>query len=193
METKNETFEAKNCIELADRYYKIEVVFTDLREKGIKHSIICHDFKDGSFKVKCTTELRKIFKKNYRVTQLFHQILTGELTVISSIRKYKYANRILFSDVDPYEVVKYISENKAVIRGMEATEKKEAKKERMDSFVPGGFIGHYENDLQEWDIISDETRPEMTVRKHKDGYWYTSGGTRFLFADEPRKHYDFNF
>lgn len=193
MKTENKPFEAKNCIELADKYYSIEVGFTDLTDKNVKHSIVCHDFKDGSFKVKCITPLRTLFKKNYRVTQLFHQILTGELTVISSVRKYKYANQILFSDINPFEVIKYISENKAVIRGMEATEKADSKQKRLDSFVPGGFIGHFDDEDQEWDIVSDSTKPEITVRKHKDGYWYTAGGTKFLFADEPRKKYDFNF
>ena len=50
-----------------------------------------------------------------------------------------YANHIGYSDVNPYEVVKVISEKCLEVRAMDATR---ANPENKLGFVAGGFVGH---------------------------------------------------
>ncbi len=106
-----------------------------------------------------------------------------------------YMTEYLYSDAHAYEVVEVYNENKMDVRQLKATEKQEAREARMASFVPGGFVGTFDNSLQEWDFESDESNPIITVRRHKDG-WFYRPNTRtcpFVMHDSPHEHYDFNF
>lgn len=105
----------------------------------------------------------------------------------------KYCNEHLYTDVNPYEVIKEKSDTCWVIREMEAKETQESVEARMESFVPGGFCGHFDNDVQEWVFESNPKNPLVTVRLHKDGFFYTPSGGRFVMNDHPIKIYDFNF
>lgn len=104
----------------------------------------------------------------------------------------KYANEILYSDVKPYEVLEERTENLYLIREMKCTEKEESKQARFQSFVPGGFCGTFDNNLQEWEIVPDESAPVLKIRRHKDGIFYLNG-RRFSISEEPIRFYDFNF
>ena len=100
----------------------------------------------------------------------------------------KYANMLGYSDVEPYEVVKVISDKTIEIRAMDS----KALPWKRD-FHPGGFFGHTSNqNEQKWDITSNEDNPVFRIRLGKKG-WKNAGGSRFQLADEPRKFYDFNF
>jgi len=103
----------------------------------------------------------------------------------------KYANRIGYSDIYPYEVVRRVSEKTIEVREMDAVLDPACKKELQESFVPGGFLGHTDNDLQKWIITSNPENRVERIRLHKDGKYYGSG--MFVLADEPVKHYDYNF
>lgn len=106
-----------------------------------------------------------------------------------------YCNEYLYSDVRPYEVMEIVNERTLIIREMKAEIKKEAKEALHESFVPGGFVGHFNNDLQDWDIVPDEKGFVTKVRRHKDGYFYIAGckGSKFALNDKPVKFYDYNF
>ena len=100
----------------------------------------------------------------------------------------KYANQFGYSDVEPYEVVKVISEKTIEIRAMDSK-----KLPWKRDFHPGGFFGHTSNqDEQKWDITSNENNPVFRIRLGKKG-WKNAGGSRFQLADKPIKFYDFNF
>ena len=76
---------------------------------------------------------------------------------------------------------------------MKSEQTEESKKKLKESFVAGGFIGHVENDLQEWDISSqNETKP-FAIRRHKDGNWYDLYHRKYVISSKPIKFYDFNF
>jgi hypothetical protein len=103
---------------------------------------------------------------------------------------FKFAMHVGYSDTDPYEVVRYISDKCIEVREMKA--------QMSDSYKPnfstGGFAGHCTNQgSQEWVISSDENGAVERIRLHKDGRWYGVGKRRFRLANEPRKYYDFNF
>lgn len=105
----------------------------------------------------------------------------------------KYATEWLWSDAHAYEIIEELSDTKMTVRRMKATLKPEAKKELNESFEPGGFCGHFDNSLQEWDYESVEDNPIETIRKHKNGKWYATGKRHFTIEAKPYEWYDFNF
>lgn len=104
-----------------------------------------------------------------------------------------YLNEILHSDVNPYEVVEMITPNKWVVRELDATLKPEARKNIQDSFCPGGFAGHVDNDYQEWDIRVNEKNPLITVYRGKKNKYFKISGMPMSMTLAPIKIYDFNF
>jgi hypothetical protein len=105
----------------------------------------------------------------------------------------KYATLHLYSDAHAYEIIEEKSDTTIIVRQMKATIKPEAMAALRKSFVAGGFMGHTDNSLQEWDYEIDETQPLETIRKHKDGKWYGYGGSRFTIEAQPREFHDYNF
>lgn len=106
-----------------------------------------------------------------------------------------YCNQHFYTDVEAWEVIGYVSEKCLIIREMKAQLKPEARKELHDSFVLGGFCGHFNNDLQEWEIVPDPDGHVIRVRLHKNGNYYAAHekGTTFVLSEKPRKYYDYNF
>lgn len=106
-----------------------------------------------------------------------------------------YCNQHFYTDIEAWEVIGYVSEKCMIIREMKAELRPDARKRLHDSFVPGGFCGHYDNDLQEWQIVPDPEGTVLRVRLHKDGNYHAPSekGTRFILSDKPRKYYDYNF
>ena len=100
-----------------------------------------------------------------------------------------YANRIGYSDVIPFEVLRAVNAITLEVREMMATELPWDRK-----FVGGGFLGHVTNqDDQKWDIQPDKDGDTFRIRQHKDGKWYDRNGSRYILSLEPSKFYDFNF
>jgi hypothetical protein len=101
----------------------------------------------------------------------------------------KYANHIGYSDINPYEVVRIVSEKTIEIRAMKAERDESVKLE----FHVGGFLAHCSNQTdQNWLITSDESESVIRIRLGKNG-WKSAHGARFKLADEPIKFYDYNF
>ena len=101
----------------------------------------------------------------------------------------KYANHIGYSDVDPYEIVRIVSEKTIEIREM----KTEPDTSVELKWVAGGFAGHCVNqNEQKWIISSDETAPVIRIRLGKRG-WKDKYGRKFFVDSKPVKFYDHNF
>jgi hypothetical protein len=101
---------------------------------------------------------------------------------------WTHANHIGWTDVNPYEIVRVVSDKTIEIREMNA---KQLPWKR--DFHAGGFFGHTSNqEKQKWEINSNESAPVIKARKRKDGYFHSSAGKHQL-SDEPRKFYDYNF
>lgn len=101
-----------------------------------------------------------------------------------------YANHIGYSDINPFEIVRKISDKTIEIREMNAVRDRSVELD----FVPGGFSAHCRNQSsQKWTISSDETAPVVRIRLSKNRGWQDKYGRRFQLADQPRKFYDFNF
>lgn len=125
----------------------------------------------------------------YRAAQFdleYYTLLTCGKTI--------YANQAFYTDHEPWEVIEIRTDRLLVVRKMKATIREDAAKKLQDSFVPGGFFGHTNNDLQEWDITPDPDGEVQLIRRHKNGVFHIAGNsTRFYVEAEPYKYYDYNF
>lgn len=117
----------------------------------------------------------------------------AEYCRIRSLDKF-YCNRYLYTDIEPFEVVEVISDKRLRIRAMEAVVTTESMKALMESFTPGGFLGHFDNSLQEWNYTSNLDGEVYEVRQRKDGKFYApKSDVPFIISDHPIKHHDYNF
>jgi len=101
-----------------------------------------------------------------------------------------YANLHLFSDVEPYEIVRIISDKTIELRSVTATLKPDWKPD----MIPGGFAAHTANNhTQEYDY---KTNPDAYVFKarlrKKDGRFHSARG-RHVVSEAPCKFHDYNF
>ena len=100
-----------------------------------------------------------------------------------------YANHYGYTDINPFEVVRRISDKTIEIREMQTERDESVKLE----WVPGGFSAICLNDhAQKWHISSDPTAKVIRIRLGKNG-WKDAHGRKFSLADEPVKYYDYNF
>jgi len=100
-----------------------------------------------------------------------------------------YANHHMHTDVDPYQIVKVISDKTLEIRAMNAVKDNSVEL----TFHVGGYSAHCSNQRQQkWIITSDDTAPILRIRLGKNG-WKDKYGNRFSLSDTPRKFYDYNF
>lgn len=104
------------------------------------------------------------------------------------LQENKYANKIGYTDVDPFEVVGIVSATTIEVRAMH-TERDPSVK---TSFKAGGFSAYSDN-AQKWIITSDETKPTIRIRLRKNGSWHDKYGHRYRLAKAPHKFYDYNF
>jgi hypothetical protein len=102
----------------------------------------------------------------------------------------KFANHYGYSDVNPYEVIKVISDKTIEIREMSAKRDESVKLE----FHVGGFSAHCSNqNQQKWFIDTDVSRPVIRIRLSKSGVWKDKHGRKFYLDDKPVRFYDYNF
>lgn len=133
----------------------------------------------------------RIFKPNRE--KIDKLSIEAEYCRIRSLDQF-YCNRHLYSDVQPYEVTEVISDNHLKLRSMNSVQTEESVKRLKESFSPGGFLGHFENSVQEWICTSDPKGIVVEVRRRKDGHFYEHGGSiPFVLSDKPVKFRDFNF
>lgn len=103
----------------------------------------------------------------------------------------KFANHHMYTDVDPYEVIRTISPICVEIREMKTTQTSFPKE-----FYPGGFIGNFADNRggQDYTYESDETNPTKRIRfSRAKGNWFDANNGRFHMSDAPYKFYDYNF
>ena len=102
----------------------------------------------------------------------------------------QYANHYGYSDVNPFEVVRVVSDKTIEVREMDAERDESVQLE----WVPGGFAGHCVNQRdQKWDIKSNPANPVIRIRLSAKKGWQDKYGRRFGLSDKPVKFYDYNF
>ena len=105
----------------------------------------------------------------------------------------EFANHMMYSDIEPYEVVEVKTENKVLIRPMDSQRSPDWKPE----IVSGGFSGHCTNNHQQhnaWLIKSNPENGTIAIRwSNKKLGWFDKFGGRYSMHDKAIKKYDFNF
>lgn len=100
----------------------------------------------------------------------------------------KYMNLHLYSDISPFEVIRWVSEKTVEIRPMLSTLNPNWKPE----IIPGGFAGHCVNqNKQDYEYESNPEARTIRARLTKRG-WKSELGFHKP-SDRPRKFYDYNF
>ena len=100
----------------------------------------------------------------------------------------KYMNLYGYSDVHPFEIVRWVSAKTVEIRGMKATLAPDWKPE----FIPGGFAAHCVNQCEQtYTYESNPDAPVLRARLGKKG-WKSRLGMHDL-SDKPKKFRDYNF
>ena len=106
-----------------------------------------------------------------------------------NIESTQYVNHYGYSDINPFEVIRKVSDKTLDIRAMSA----ELDPSWKLDFVPGGFFGTVVNQgSQKWVIKSDPNGRIVRIRLGKRG-WKDSRRNRYDLSDEPVKFYDYNF
>lgn len=102
----------------------------------------------------------------------------------------KYCNHCMWTDVDPYEVVRVISDECVIVRRMD-TKQIEFPKQ----FFPGGFVGHFADNRsgQKYEYISNPGNKEIKIRYSSARGCWGPKYMRFVMSDAPHKFYDYNF
>tara|TARA_R100000152_G_scaffold102_1_gene33 strand:+ start:3790 stop:4371 length:582 start_codon:yes stop_codon:yes gene_type:complete len=147
---------------------------------------------------KYSSEEYKTLRELRREKDAIYKELDKKLAVVGM-----GCNRTTGSDTDPYEVVEVKSPTTIVIRACKAEGLHTA--EDLD-FQPGGFLGHFQNSAQRWEITSDLEAPLLTARYSKHGFWrvsyysvdengkkYRRGYSKHYLSPKPYKRYDYNF
>ena len=166
---------------LKAEYTTLKSAYDSASRAWMKSGISCED--RDAYILRTMSTLREQISE-LEAQMKFHEIM---------LQEKKYATMWLWIDAHAYEIIEEKSATVILVRQLKATIKKDAQKALHDSFVPGGFCGHFDNDLQEWDFTTDESNPIETIRKHKNGRWYGLGKTRFTIEAEPYERYDYNF
>lgn len=100
-----------------------------------------------------------------------------------------YANLYSYTDVTPYEVVRWVSDKTIEVREMDAVEDRSVKLE----WEIGGFAGHCVNQRdQKWHITSNPENRIIRIRLGRQG-WKDKHGRKFGLSDKPVRFYDYNF
>lgn len=141
-----------------------------------------------------TAEVAENLYENYHSYDKQIEKLEEEIKFHSiMLQDKKYATRWLYTDAHAYEIIEEKTDKMILVRQLKATIQEDARKALHNSFVPGGFCGHYDNELQEWDFATDENNPIETIRKRKNGRWYDASGSLFTITAEPYERFDYNF
>ena len=129
-------------------------------------------------------EVSEVVEKMYHIKRRLKSFLDG-FHHTTKIRKY--ANHIMLSDIEPFEVVRIISDKCVEIRPMQTKQIVFPKE-----IYVGGFSAHTaDNYNQAYEYTSNETASTMRIRKGKKGW--KSGNLKFSMSDAPIKFYDYNF
>jgi uncharacterized membrane protein YgaE (UPF0421/DUF939 family) len=92
----------------------------------------------------------------------------------------KFVCELCYSDRHAYQVIRMETEKRMVVRRLNP--------QRVN-------IGEYVmSDAQDYEFTENPDAPEITLRLHKDGFWYASNNCNpFRITSEPHEYFDYSF
>lgn len=92
----------------------------------------------------------------------------------------KFVCELCYSDRHAYQVIGMETEKRMVVRRMTA--------KRVN-------VGEYwMSDAQDYEFTENQDAPQITLRLHKDGFWYaTNNCNPFRITSDPHEYFDYSF
>ena len=114
--------------------------------------------------------------------------MTTTKTATLDIVATPYANHEGYSDINPYEIVRQVSERTLEVRALRTE-----RAEWTPTVHVGGFFAHVSNQHeQRWNVTVNPDATVFRIRLGKRG-WKDSNGNAFRLSATPVKYYDLNF
>lgn len=106
--------------------------------------------------------------------------LEDEIEKLTILIDPKFVCELCYSDRHAYQVIRMETEKRMVVRRMTA--------KRVN-------VGEYwMSDAQDYEFTENPDAPEITLRLHKDGFWYaTNNCDPFRVTKEPHEYFDYSF
>ena len=190
-ELREELIKTKSLLATVDK--QITIYWTELEELYHLLEELLAATENNKSPEEITSKIQHIKIELRSLNKKRNECMSKINNIEKELADVLYLNEILYSDVNPYEVVEMITPNKWVVRELDVTLKPKAKRDIQESFCPGGFVGHVDNGYQEWDIRVNEKNPLITVFRGRKNKYFKIGGMPMSMTLSPIKIYDFNF
>ena len=106
--------------------------------------------------------------------------LEDEIEKLTILIDPKFVCELCYSDRHAYQVIRMETEKRMVVRRMTAKRVNVGK--------------CWMSDAQDYEFTENPDAPEVTLRLHKDGFWYaTNNCDPFRITKEPHEHFDYSF
>lgn len=106
--------------------------------------------------------------------------LEDEIEKLTILIDPKFVCELCYSDRHAYQVIRMETEKRMVVRRMTA------KRVNVGEYVM--------SDAQDYEFTENPDAPEITLRLHKDGFWYaTNNCDPFRITKEPHEYFDYSF
>lgn len=121
-----------------------------------------------------------IMKKDRRSNYWEIRDLEDKIENLKLLLDPKFVCELCYSDRHAYQVIRMETEKRMVVRRMTA------KRVNVGEYVM--------SDAQDYEFTENPDAPEITLRLHKDGFWYaTNNCDPFRITKEPHEYFDYSF
>lgn len=122
----------------------------------------------------------ELMRKDRRSNFWEIQDLEDKIENLKLLLDPKFVCELCYSDRHAYQVIRMETEKRMVVRRMTA--------KRVN-------VGEYwMSDAQDYEFTENPDAPEITLRLHKDGFWYaTNNCDPFRITSEPHEYFDYSF
>lgn len=159
--------------------------------KTLQETKLAIESVDGQILELYRTLDNPVGSESYRELSNTLRMFKNEASYLEKREIKPFVNRHGYSDVDPYEVIKVVSDKTVEVRKMDTVQIRVP-----NDFHSGGFLGHFSDnrDGQEYEYSSNEENETIRVRwSERNRRWQDGNGNRFVMSDKPYKFYDYNF
>ena len=122
----------------------------------------------------------EMIRKDMRSNHWEIQDLEDKIENLRLLIDPKFVCELCYSDRHAYQVIRMETEKRMVARRLTP--------QRVN-------IGEYVmSDAQDYEFTENPDAPEITLRLHKDGFWYASNNCNpFRITSEPHEYFDYSF
>ena len=122
----------------------------------------------------------ELMRKDRRSNFWEIQDLEDEIENLKLLLDPKFVCELCYSDRHAYQVIRMETAKRMVVRRMTA--------KRVN-------VGEYwMSDAQDYEFTENQDAPEITLRLHKDGFWYSTNNCNpFRITSEPHEYFDYLF